>query len=294
MKHPYDYAVIGGDMRQVYLAEELAQGSNRICCYALCKTTDAHRCSDTSYVAVAASLNEICSTSDCIICPIPFCRNGAFLNQSSFDEALSIDRLLSYLKPGQWFFAGCIPDNFKSAAERKGVQVYDLMDNTSLSFFNTIATAEGAICEAIMRSPVNLHQSSCAVLGYGKCGRTLAHVLKGMFCHVYAVSEQEKERAEASLIADGTGSMKDFRTFAGKFDFIFNTIPSVVVTSELLANMKRSVTIIDIASAPGGVDFAAAKQLGINAVLCPGLPGKYAPSSTAKAIKQTIERILKE
>ena len=78
------------------------------------------------------------------------------------------------------------------------------------------------------------------------------------------------------------------------YDFIFNTIPALVLTAPLLKKMKPQVTIIDIASAPGGVDFAAASELNLCARLAPGLPGKYAPASSARAIKETIEIMLKE
>ena len=294
MKYPYDYAVIGGDMRQVYLAEELSQDSNRICFYALCNTPNKQNYHETSLVSEAVSLEEACGLADCIICPIPFLRNGSFLNQSAFNENLSVSEISANLKSGQTFFAGCIPKNFKLNAAETGVQVFDLMQNTPLSFFNSFATAEGAICEAIKLSPVNLHHSSCAVLGYGKCGRTICHYLKGMFARVYAFSNEEKELAQAALIAEKTGMLKDFGTHAGEFDFIFNTIPAQVITSEILKTMKHSVTIIDIASAPGGVDFTAAAELGIRAALCPGLPGKYAPSSSAMAVKRTIKKILME
>lgn len=291
MNYQYDYSVIGGDVRQVYLAEELAQHTNRICCFALCSSPNERHCSSVSSVYEAASLTESCSASPCIVCPIPFSRNGPFLNQSAFDENLSIYQLLSNLRPGQSFFAGCIPDDFKTTAEEIGVHIFDLMSDPSLSLFNTIATAEGAICEAIKRSPINLHQSSCAILGYGRCGRTLSHYLKGMFCNICVVSRQAEECAQAALIADKTGTLQDFESYVDEFDFIFNTIPSMVVPSRLLEKMKSSVTIIDIASAPGGVDFNAARELGISAVLCPGLPGKYAPVSSARAVKETIKKI---
>lgn len=288
MKSPcysYDLAVIGGDMRQVYLTEKLVQSKRKICHYALCQATDKGHCAD--------SLSEVCSAAPYIICPIPFSKNGNIL-QSAPQQALRIDQLLDHLRPNQSFFAGCIPGDFRAAAEGKGVRVFDLMEDTQLSIFNTLATAEGAICEAIKRSPVNLHHSSCAVLGCGKCGSTLLAYLKGMFCHVYAVSDQAGERARAALIADQTGDLEAFGECAGAFDFVFNTIPSLVVDAKTLGKMKRSVTIVDIASAPGGVDHAAAERLGLSAVLCPGLPGKYAPSSSAGAIKEVIDRILKE
>lgn len=294
MKFPYDYAIIGGDLRQVYLAGELARCGSHICHYALCTPADEQQCSDTALTNSVSSLEEACRCSACIICPIPFCKNGTFLNQSAFSENLPVNLILSNLNSGQTIFAGYIPENFRSAATDMGIHVFDLMKDSSLSFYNSIATAEGAICEAIMRSPFNLHQSSCAVLGYGKCGRTISNYLKGMFCQIYVASDQETERAQAALIADQTGTLKEFETCAGNFDFIFNTIPSSVVPFRILEKMKKTVTIIDIASAPGGVDFDAAQKLGIRAALCPGLPGKYAPASSARAIKEIIEKNLKE
>ncbi len=278
----YDYAVIGGDLRQVYLAKELVHSAKRVCCYGLC--------TDTACVSGAVALPEFCGSAPCLIAPVPFCKNGDFLNQSALEEPLPIKQFLSNLKSGQSLFAGCISEDFQAAAEKKGVRVFDLMKDPQLSYFNTLATAEGAVCEAIGRSPVNLHQSSCAVLGYGKCGRTLSRYLKGMFCHISVVTNPEEERAEAALYADKAIALKEFGACAGEFDFVFNTIPDLVVTEELLAKMKHSVTIIDIASAPGGVDFEAAKKLGISAALCPGLPGKYAPLSSARAIRDSIEK----
>lgn len=279
--YDFDYAVIGGDMRQVYLAEELARSHRHVCCYALC--------ADTAASSGAASLSELCSAAPCLIAPIPLCK-GDFLNQSALGQPLPLKLLLSNLKSGQSFFAGCIPKDFRLAARQKEVQVFDFMENPQLSYFNTLATAEGAVCEAIGRSPVNLHQSSCAVLGYGKCGRTLSRYLKGMSCHISVITNPEEEQAEAALIADKAIALKEFEVCAEEFDFVFNTIPAPVVPAKILAKMKRSVTIIDIASSPGGVDFEAARELGISAVLCPGLPGKYAPLSSARAIREIIEK----
>lgn len=294
MEFQFNYAVVGGDMRQVYLTQELAQDSKQVCHYALCSSPKENCRSDKDNITEAESLEKLCSAAPFIICPIPFCKNGAYLNQSVFDKPIPVNSLLAHLQPGQSLFAGSIPPDFQAAAEESGVYVYDLMRNQPLAVFNTIATAEGAVCEAISRSPYNLRQSACAVLGYGKCGRTIAGCLKGMFCSVYVAANRAEERAEASIIADKTGTLTEFGANAGTFDFIFNTVPSMVIPAALLAVMKKTVTIIDIASAPGGVDFTAADKLGINAVLCPGLPGRYAPASSAKAVKETIEKILKE
>lgn len=281
--YAYDFAVIGGDMRQVYLAGELARDGRKVCHYALCQETACGYQADL--------LSQACDLAPSIICPIPMSKNGNIC-QSALSQALPIEQLLAHLRPGQTFFAGCVPDGFKEEAIGRGVRVVDLMEDTGLALFNTLATAEGAICEAIKRSPINLHKSRCAVLGYGKCGCTLVSYLKGMFCQVQVFSEQDGERARAALVADGAGDLSALEKSAGDYDFIFNTIPARVVDAGILGKMKPSVTIIDIASAPGGVDLAAAEGAGRDAVLCPGLPGKYAPSSSAGAIKEVIEKVL--
>ena len=295
MEYPqYDYAVIGGDMRQVYLAEELAHHQNRVCCYALMAAPDERRYSDASVVNAVSGLREACAGSRCVIGPIPLSKNGRDISQNALEGCLHLDALLSSLNSGCHFFSGCIPESFKNAALEKGVSVHDLMEHSSLAYYNTIATAEGALCEAISRSPQNLRQSSCAVLGYGKCGRTLVQYLKALCCRVFVFSIDEQECAQAAVAADTAMPLDALLKHIGNFDFIFNTVPALIVTAEVLENVKSSATIIDIASAPGGVDFAEAQRLGITAALCLGLPGKYAPSSSAKAVKETIESLLSQ
>lgn len=289
MKSPdysYDYAVIGGDMRQVHLAKMFAREGSRVCHFALC--------AELKEGTQADLLPQLCGAAPCVIGPVPFSKNGDALNQSAYAQALPIDQILSHMKSGQAFAAGCIPEDFRLKAVQKGVRVFDLMKDPQLCIFNALATAEGAICEGIKRSPVNLRHSFCAVLGYGKCGSALTSYLKGMHCRLYVFSNPIIERAQAAIVADETGSLEEFAACAGMFDYVFNTIPALTVDAKILEKMKQSAVIIDIASAPGGVDYETAQKLGLCAVLCPGLPGKYASVSSAEAVKKVVERFLKE
>ena len=66
MKSPcydHDLAVIGGDMRQVYLVEMFVQSGKQVCHHALCQATDKGHCIDT--------LSEVCSAAPYIICLLP-------------------------------------------------------------------------------------------------------------------------------------------------------------------------------------------------------------------------------
>lgn len=286
----YDYAVIGGDLRQLYLIEELAKENQTLCHFALCQPIK--QLFPANHSAAQVSLENAITNSRHILCPIPLSKNKDYLNQSGVKKNIPLKQLLSLLTPGQYFFAGCIPESFRQEALEKSVAVFDFMKDSSLSYFNTIATAEGILCEAIKASPLNLHKSKCAVLGYGKCGRILTDDLKRMFCYVTAVSACEKELAQAALSADEAVDLNSFFAHIGDYDFIFNTIPALVLTKEVLMQVNPQARILDIASAPGGIDFSAAKELSIHAASYPGLPGKYAPLSSARAIKKSIKTFL--
>lgn len=291
MNYPYDYTIIGGDMRQVYLVEKLAESQKYVCHYALCNLPNKNHVIPSEFITSVSSLEEACRLSPSIIGPIPLCRNGSHLNQVDFETPLPIHLVLESLHSGQSFFSGCIPQILWDSLKKKGICVYDLMENYSLSYFNSIATAEGAICEAIKQSPINLHGSNCAILGFGKCGYTLCQSLKGLSCHTFVVARREESLAQASILAHQVGTMEEFNLHCQNFDFIFNTIPAQILTATILSKLKPTVTIIDIASSPGGVDFDTAKSLGLKACLCPGLPGIYAPVSSAMALKKIITAI---
>ena len=79
----------------------------------------------------------------------------------------------------------------------------------------------------------------------------------------------------------------------GKYDFIFNTIPSMIFGEKTLEKTAGGV-VIDLASKPGGVDLEACKRLGINGFAALSLPGRTAPQTAAGIIKETICNITRE
>ena len=89
-----------------------------------------------------------------------------------------------------------------------------------------------------------------------------------------------------------TAALSDLSQTIGDYSFIFNTIPALVLNEELIRLMNPEVTIIDIASAPGGVDFEFCKKQRIRAKLCPGLPGIYAPETSGEILFEAIVKCL--
>ena len=98
----YDFSVLGGDARQVFLAEMLAESGRSLCHYAL--ASQPNNCSSVSehvsIVREAPSLEEACIHSGFVICPFPFTKNGADVSVENSIYRFSIQTLLHLLRPG--------------------------------------------------------------------------------------------------------------------------------------------------------------------------------------------------
>ena len=81
---------------------------------------------------------------------------------------------------------------------------------------------------------------------------------------------------------------------AGGFPLIINTVPAPVLTREIIGETRRGCLVIDLASQPGGTDFAAAAELSRRAVHALSLPGKCAPVTAGGIIAEAALNIYNE
>lgn len=181
----------------------------------------------------------------------------------------------------------------KEMKEKCPAGLIDYMAGDEVAYQNAIATAEGAITEAILHSPINLHRSKSLVLGYGRCGQVLADKLLGLHSIVTVMERNGVKRAKAESMGCITRDFSNFEDLE-EYDFVFNTVPAPVLGKKMIAKLSPEVTIIDIASGGVGVDYEYCKKMKINANLCLGLPGKYAPKSSAAILLKVIEKALGE
>ena len=119
-------------------------------------------------------------------------------------------------------------------------------------------------------------------------------MLRGIGSRVTVVARSPGARARATAAGHDAAELADLARLLARAKFCFNTIPAMVVPRVAIECAAADLTIIDLASAPGGVDFAAAQELGIKAVLAPGLPGLVAPRTAGRYLAETILRILRE
>lgn len=279
--------IFNGDKRQVYMAISLLNKGYLVYTYKL-QEQILHK----NHIAVN-SIDELITFCKVLIGPIPLTLNDItlpkdiFYNQggATFCNMLTNEHIL---------IAGKIPTDILDICKKKEIICYDLLENETIAVLNAIATAEATIMEAIRNSDENLHGSNCLVLGYGRCGKVLASKLKGLDAKVTVAARNENSLVYAKVAGLSTIFLNEIKSDIEDFQYIFNTIPFLILDKECLSNVSPDVVIIDIASAPGGVDFEYAKDHGINAKLYLGLPGKFAPKTSAEILLNEIGALIKE
>lgn len=290
MSYLFDFAIIGGDNRQIFLADFLCQKGFSICYYGLnlealplkyIKNFSNH------IITNCPSFEYAIEHSKYIVGPIPFSKDNIYVTTHPLYQ-ISISTLCSMMKSDQLLFAGAFSKSFVSLASTNHILIIDMMKWEDAAIMNTVATAEGAIYEAIQKSNINLQGGNSLILGFGRCGQILAKKVKALDSNL-SVSVRKKEVLSLALAYGYNGFLlADLESHIEDFDFIFNTIPSIILTKEILCKAKDEVTIIDIASSPGGVDYDYAKLHSLNASLCLGLPGKISPKSSAQILLGNI------
>lgn len=273
----YDFVLFGGDIRQVYMADYFHRLGHSVITYGLSHPMIQDSCKQ------AASFQEAVSSGNVIIGPIPLAKDNVIPALTSFPD-LDLDGLLHLLHKDQILFAGMIPQRVILHCNEYQIIVYDFMKEDFVAIQNAIATAEGAIMETISKSKGNLHKASVLVLGFGRCAKVLAHKLAGLDACITICARKDSDLAYADAFGYETCSFAELPDRLDSFAYIFNSIPYMVLPKDLLCLIAKDTTIIDIASAPGGLDHTAAKTLELNTSLSLGIPGKVAPKASAEIL----------
>lgn len=270
--------LIGGDDRQNYLYKEFVYNYPNTTCALL-----------NGINPDLPDLDKL-NNSSIIILPVPFSKDGKNVFTTLL-KSYPLSYLVDEINTDSTVIGGYFTNKFHSLCKSKSIKIIDIKDYEPFEIQNSIATAEGAIATAIINSPINLHGAACLVSGFGKCGKAISSRLKALNCNVTVAARNPSQLAYAGEMGFIPLHLSSLSENIMNFDFIFNTIPSMIFSKSLLLKVKPDVTIIDIASNPGGTDFDTCKKHGINAHLALSLPGLYSPKSSAQIIYKCLEEI---
>ena len=129
-----------------------------------------------------------------------------------------------------------------------------------------------------------------AVTGFGRVAKETVAVLKSLSCDVTVFARNPSQREDAIIKGCKAEPLTSLSQLSGDFAIIINTVPAHIIHEESIVNMKKECKIIELASAPFGLDFDLAQKHGIDVVKALGLPGKYTPKTAREIIGKNISQ----
>lgn len=285
----YNFLVIGGDKRISILAKELSKEGNNVYTFAneVENITEIERIEDIKKYQY-----------DIVISSMPLSRDNKNIYSPLSKKTISLKKLKE-ISEGKKLIAGKIPEDFENNNENidkniqlKEIKCYDILKDEVTTILNTIPTAEGAIQIAMEETDYTITNMKALVIGFGRVGKTLANMLKNLGLDVYCEARKETDLAWIRAYGYKPVPLEKMKNNLCKMDIIFNTVPYQILDKSTLILINKNTLIIDLASAPGGVDFDIAEKIGIKAILASALPGKVAPNSTAKYLKDYVYKII--
>lgn len=284
------FAIIGGDLRIVKLAEMLAKDENQIYVYGLEKAEDLR---NKPNIVQCDTIKKTVQEAEIVIGPIPFSSNGNTVNAPFCDKEITIREMMHVINAKVLIAGGITPEVYDMANDEY-IEIVDILKREELAVLNTIATAEGTIQVAIENTNKILHGSEVLILGFGRIGKVLARKLAGLAVKVTCAARKDEDLAWIQAYGHKATNINSIGPNLSQFDIIINTVPHMILTEERLANVKQECLLIDLASNPGGIDKKAVKDKNLKFVWALSLPGKVAPTTSAEFIKDTIYNIVKE
>ena len=177
---------------------------------------------------------------------------------------------------------------------RRGLRWADYYAREECMVANAVPTAEGAVQVAMEELPITLHSARVLILGFGRVGKLTAHRMGALGAKVTVSAQSYEDLAWAAAYGYETDRLEDLAWELGGFDLVVNTIPAPVLDERRLRWVDPGAFLLDLASAPGGIDRAAAQRRNLQVLQAPGLPGRVAPVTAAAAIRDAVYHILWE
>lgn len=285
-------AILGGNERELYLAQKLS------CLGANIKAVGYPKYYEKMGIKVVESIENGLKDVRVAIAPMSGTDKEGKINTSLSSEPLYLEeRSIMGMQNGGLFLIGTAKPIVKNLCKANNLKLIELAELDEIAIPNAIPTAEGAIQLTMERLPITIDGCKSAILGFGRVGFTMNRILKALNSETKVVARKLSSLARAEEMGAVTYTFDRLLDALEGVDVIYNTIPHLVLTKDVLIKLPKGILIVDLASTPGGVDFPAAEQLGLDAFLASGLPGKVAPKTAglilAKCVPQIILRELR-
>lgn len=278
------WGVVGGDLRQVYLARALQREGLAVILHGLDQLEEAGE-------FPTGSLQELGQQCDAVVLPVPVTRDGLVLNTPFASQPIPLDENFARALSGPPVLGGMVEKLRASCPLWEALPLLDYAKREDFALGNGFLTAEGAIALAVEGWPGSLCGSRCLVTGFGRIGKALCLALRGLGARVECTARKPQDlTAIQAMGLTPTG----YSALTGPWDVIFNTVPAPVLGRSVLSTLEQDCLLVELASAPGGIDRQAAEDLGLQVVNAPGLPGRFSPKAAGELIQKSVAHMLEE
>lgn len=281
--------LIGGDLRNHWLARYLAEDGNQVHTFAL----DCAFLGNHENITQETNLDG-CHRGSCVIFPLPMTNNEGNLTAPFHKSPLPLSQILDKVTPSQTLLGGQITPLIETLANPRSLTIQDYLAREELTIANAIPTAEGALQIAMERLPTTIHRANILILGYGYVGKATAKAFDNLGANVTVSARRTAPLAQAQADNFTPLPLHKLPEKHNNFSCIINTIPSEILGETELKSLPQDALLIDLASGKGGINQKAADKRNRTIIHALSLPGKIAPATAAKAIQETIYNMLEE
>jgi dipicolinate synthase subunit A len=205
--------------------------------------------------------------------------------------------MLKNMAPRAHVILGWADKDLKSTCDALSIKLHEYEWDRSLMLQRTPAIIEGLLKIVIENTAITIHSSTACVVGQGTIGTVLARYLVALGADTHVAARNPEQRASAYVSGATPHVLEELPELAPRLDLVFSSVPSRVLGEDVLSRLRKSALIVDLAAPPGGVDFDAAKRLGLTAIWGRGL-GSRAPITVGASqwggIRERIEKIVNE
>lgn len=260
--------VIGGDLRQKYLADALHMPVVFFANESIQENKNVSKCHN---------LNAFFLESDVIVVPIPFSRDQKNIYTKYFVEEVAVDSFINHLTKTHLIIGGPFSATETKKIKDQGAKLIDITALETFKLMNAIPTAEGVISEVIIKLDQTIHNSLALVLGYGYCGKRIAQSIKCLGGSVEIYTENSLEKR--AIVSDGYKRAQISQNIS--YDYTINTIPKVILSQN---EIDSKMLFIDITEAyTWESDFFVKMR---------GIPGRFSPRTAGVIISELLNDLI--
>lgn len=295
MKNSIKISTLGGDRRQVAVIERLALSYDNIKAWGVKLSSP----SEIESAVLYTDIDEAIEGARIVILPLPSSTDGVALNCPIYEGvAPKLTQLARKIPKDCVVIGGRISEAFLKVANEREIRVFDYFESEDFQIKNAYTTAEAALSIAMNTLDRNIRGAKIAVTGYGRIAKHLCSLLLAFGADVTVAARRTSDLSWAQSygcktvrIIEGSDWLTELKI---GYDVIYNTVPYWLFDRDFLLAVDKNTFIVDLASAPGGVDIRAARELGSNVSWATSLPGKYAPRSAGELIAECIDNVIRE